>query len=1389
MLIYSNYLYIWSLMAKNTLRWLLFIILYFSLAPKGSGQVDEKKLVRFTVDNGLSQNMIQAICEDRQGFMWFGTKDGLNRYDGYGFKIYRSEAGNPLSLNDDNISAIYEDKGGNLWIGTNSGGLNYFDRASGHFYNLPEISNPDSLPENRHITSITSDLNGDVWVCTRFSVFSIRIKNGNGELLPTDKGIKGLYTVSSYFRILKEGSHLLPNKALLVTKDGYIYNACGTGIYKSGKKISRNNDPVFTRINKVDGIDGILEDASGKIWFISFVKGIFCYDPPKNIFSSYYNDKRLKAPTYYNPAIDMDGNIWFSVMDRKDGPFGNKFFINCFNTKTRVFGSMSPIPDVISNVMYFSSRDVMWIGTPGSGLVKYNMRSNRFHSQPLNYQQVLQKNHLKLVNIFYPDWSFLLVRSANERSVKLFNWVTETFYPVSKTTELIGHGKLPALKAIHTECLEIFARKNGQMWRMNNNTLALECIDSNEKIIKAVKTRRKLRMFSYEDENNNFWVTAKNGWLYRLNKKENGLDSFNYYTGNNLLAIPSEYLIDKDGTCWMGTTCGVLKCDLNSEKCIVVTIPGQAEPLNILSLMNDPVSPDKFLWAGTEGGGLLRINKTSPGITSYHEKDGLPNEVVYGILSDRNHKIWISTNNGIAIFDPVKNNFNTLKKEDGLQSNEFNRFTSFYSSDGIMMFGGINGTNYFTPESIIADTSSPVIAFTGFKLFNRAILPGTDKSPLKNSIELTKNISLTWDQNTISFDFAAFDFNAPQRILYSWKMEGVDKDWTTAGKEHSATYANLSPGKYAFMVRASNSAGYWTREGKSIIIFISPPWWRTWWAYTLYAIIIIAAVYGFFRFRMNRLRLHDALQQEKMEALRLQELDEVKTRFFSNITHEFRTPLTLILGPAEQLLKKTQDKETHTELSRIERNAKQLLKLINQLLDLNKLEAHSMKMEIYSVEVIALIHYIVDTFKTDAAQKSITLTLHTDIEYLHIFSDTDKLQKIISNLLSNALKFTPSGGTVDVFVESIAGENENFLRIKVRDTGIGISAEQQQKVFGRFYQADSSQTRRGEGTGIGLALVKELVELFGGRLSLKSELGKGSEFSVELPYEIMRNTEREITSGIKSKTNFSSAADLNNAPEEIEDDTNEKPRVLIIEDNDDMRSYIRNCLRQQYEVLESADGAQGIENALATIPDLIVSDIMMPEKDGYEVTQTLKQDERTSHIPVILLTAKTAVDSRIKGLQTKADVYLSKPFNADELLLNIKNLISVREQLRKKYSAELTNIITLENKNAEDSFIIKLRGIIENHIEETDFSVEQLAFEANMSRVQLHRKITALTGNSTSYLIRRIRLEKAMELLTLGELSISEIAYSVGFNTPNYFSKCFHEYYGFTPRNAGVEKG
>jgi signal transduction histidine kinase/ligand-binding sensor domain-containing protein/DNA-binding response OmpR family regulator len=1369
---------------------IFFLSLSFSVGA--SCQVTALKYDVYTIDNGLSQNMVQAVCEDRQGFMWFGTKDGLNRFDGHNFVVYRNEPGNTKSLSNNDVTAIYEDKNQNLWVGTNLGGLNLFDRQSGCFYTLPEVAVQDNISRAKMVVSITEDKTGDIWVTNDNAIFRISLKDNKARLAPGTNGIIDKYTVSSYLNLTglnltRNQTEYVCNNWTYISRDGHVFVTQNFSICRSEKSIYEEREPRFIKMLDQRG-NGIVEDRNGRIWFSSLA-GIFKYNPVTKALL-HYSDPRLSLSHYRNITLGPDGNIWFIEWEGHTARKKFQPFLNYFDVQSGTFGHLGPVEEINACCIYMGSRQLIWLGSAGNGVLKFNLRARQFKLHKDDIMTTFSKKNLEMDYIFYQNYSYTLIKKPGNNKLFLYNWITDSVYPAEKIKDLVRGSGLPGFRSFISMVHQAYIRNNGDIWALSANYVDLVKIDLSGRVLKTIACDSDLSLIFFEDRKGRFWAGNKLGTIFLLNKNEDRLIGYEYNPKSEFRSDLQVYIDDKDGNLWLGTIYGLIKFNPDTRKSIFLGDHDKRLSSSILSLCFDPLDPDHILWAGTEGGGLLRINISDGSVKQLLAKQGLPSEVVYAIMPDKNHNLWLSTNNGLSCLNPVTYTFTNFKKEDGLQSNEFNRLCYSKSKDGTLMFGGLYGLNYFKPETITRDTTPPKIAFTGFKIFNKYVHFGKKGDYLDQPIEFTKSIVLPWDQNMVNLDFAAFDFTGPDLVNYSWKMEGLDKDWINAGKGHSATYANLSPGKYIFRLKASNGAGYWTKNGLSLSITILPPWWLTWWAYSLYALATAGLIFGIFRFRLNRLRLHDALKQEQQEAQRLQENDEMKTRFFSNITHEFRTPLTLILGPVERLLAQVKDKETRAELSRVERNARQLLRLINQLLDLNKLESKNMNVETSTFDAVLFLKEITDSFHAGAATKGITISFQTKLVAFNISCDADKVQKIISNLLSNALKFTGKNGRIDVMIESVDENNVVMLEIRVKDTGIGIAKDQQDRIFDRFYQADSSQTRKGEGTGIGLSLVKELVALMDGSVHLESEPGIGSQFTVKLPV----NPIMEAISGVKAMVMerekevipFAGIGELTG--EDFQETGSEKPKVLIIEDNADMRDYIKICIGREYDILEAANGKEGTIKAFDHIPDLVISDIMMPEKDGYEVTETIKQDERTSHIPVILLTAKTTIDSRIKGLKTKADLYLSKPFNADELLLNIQNLISIRKELRDRYSGDLKELSELATKNREDKFILKLSEIIEKNIDKMDFGVEELSFEAHMSRAQLHRKITALTGNNTTYFIKRIRLEKAMKLLTEDTLSISEIAYSVGFNTPNYFSKCFHEYYGFAPGQV-LKKG
>ncbi|RPH90521.1 MAG: response regulator, partial [Calditrichaeota bacterium] len=697
-------------------------------------------------------------------------------------------------------------------------------------------------------------------------------------------------------------------------------------------------------------------------------------------------------------------------------------------------------------------------------------------------------------------------------------------------------------------------------------------------------------------------------------------------------------------------------------------------------------------------------------------------------------------------------------------------------------------------DSIRENSHIPSIVITDFLLFNKSVTPG-EKSPLKKTITETSEIILAHDQDVFSFEFAALDFTHPEQNKYAYKMEGIDPDWVyTDASRRFATYTRLSSGHYTFRVKGANNDGVWNETGTAVRITIIPPWWLTLWAYFIYGFVILAILISTWRLQLKRVHIRHELTMQRLESQKLHEMDSLKSRFFANISHEFRTPLTLILGPLSSMIEKIDDYAIKQELDMMQRNARRLQRLINQLLDLSKIEAGKMTLLARYENVVVLLNRIVQSFESQLKMKGIDLQFNAQPKTIFAYVDVEKMENIFYNLLSNAVKFTPTGGSIRIN-EAVANDlhlsgehsGDQVLQITVSDTGIGIPPDRLDKIFDRFYQVDDSHTRAFEGSGIGLALTKELVGLHRGKISVQSELKKGTVFTVFLPLGKEHLKPEEIISEkfVQDSDDELSAVEpclLGERKDKIKSHDRTLPIILLIEDNWDMRLYMRDCLVDNYQMLEAGDGEEGKQNAVDRIPDLIICDVMMPKMDGFELCRLLKSDERTSHIPIILLTARASLESKIKGLELGADDYLIKPFEAKELRVRVKNLIALRQRLRERFSrAVLLQPDDIAVTPMDLKFVKRLLEVLEQNMGDDDFNVSQLSRRVGLSRMQLHRKLHALTGQSTTDFIRRFRLQRAAVLLRQGGGSVTEVAFGVGFKSLSYFTSSFRRQFGELP--------
>ncbi len=849
----------------------------------------------------------------------------------------------------------------------------------------------------------------------------------------------------------------------------------------------------------------------------------------------------------------------------------------------------------------------------------------------------------------------------------------------------------------------------------------------------------------------------------------------------NFKTAPIFLLENPDGNVWVGGKEGLLLFDPNLQ------ITKSTNPRFLDFAGNDttahefPVAvifqENQNLWVGTLGGGLRKLNLKTGKWEIFTMANGLPANKIAGILpgdpEGPGGNLWVSTYDGLSFFQPEAKLFTNFFTQNGLSHNEFNRFSFFKNHDGTMFFGGLNGVNFFKPSEVLGSFS---LGSDSLLISQISWFAPDGKTNMEQFFDLQnlKKITLPPENRFCSIRLALTNYLQPEANRFAWKLDGHDDDWHLNGTNNEITFHYLPAGKYLLRIKAANPTGVWGKNERTIEIEVREFWYKTWWFLALF----IAAA-AFFSYLYYRHKIRQKLEQ--VETAKIRELDLLRSRLYTNITHEFRTPLTIIMGMLDNI------RGFDNERGLIRRNSNNLLRLINQLLDLSKLDSGTMKMDLVQSDIIQYLRYLSESFYSMASEKKIGLTFSSDIPELVMDYDEVKIQHIMYNLLSNALKFTKPGGSVALLTSPLENNGQPVLSLRVSDTGIGIPEDQLAHIFDRFYQADSSHTRKGEGTGIGLTLTKELVEMMGGSIAVASSPGEGSTFTLLFPVRLGADTPKPTQASPLAPTllpDMATVADSGTAetsPVHLESPDTDKPVLLLIEDNADVVMYIVSLLKKEYEIHTAPNGLLGIERALEIIPDIIISDVMLPEMDGYEVCETLKKDERTSHIPIILLTAKAAESDRITGLRMGADAYLMKPFNKEELFVRLEKLLELRRVLQNKYARWEAVSMTEVSSTLEDSFLRKMRLVVEEHLDDPNFDVPQLCQAAHLSNMQVNRKLKALTDKTPSRFIRSVRLHKAKELLQSTELNISEIAYDVGFSDPNYFSRSFSEEFGVPP--------
>jgi signal transduction histidine kinase/ligand-binding sensor domain-containing protein/DNA-binding response OmpR family regulator len=1367
------------------------LLLYFLFSVLSYAQSGEMQFEHFSLEEGLSATTVLSILQDSRGFLWIGTYDGLNRYDGYSFTTFKHDPSDSSSLSSNNIWTLFEDSSGVLWIGTWSNGLNKFDKEQEKFIRYSAIPDDPKCLSSNEVTSICQGLNNQLWIGTKGGLNRFDIENEQFINFTQDSSDPTSISSNSIFSLCV----LNPGTILIGTADGL-----NSFDVEKEQFIQYKHDPSAPTTISNNIVLSIIKDKYSFIWIGTFGGGLNKFDPKTKRFTHYKNDPENPATIsdneIYSIFEDSRGELWIGTFEKGLNRFDreNERFIHYIHDLDDPF-SLSD--DFVFSV-YEDNSGVMWFGTWDGGLNKYYIAEEKFlhyshiadDPKSLNCDGVRSFCEDNYGNIWVGTNGGGLNQLDRERN-QFTHYIHNPNDPSSLSNNLV---------------YSICEDNTGNLW-IGTGGGGLNKFDIETKQFIHYKHNPdnpasiidKHVSLVYEDKMGTMWIGTSKSDLIKFDMEE---EKFIIYSHNpELSSSLSQGKIfsifeDKSGALWIGLFGGGL-CKFNRDegRCKhYINSAGDTKSLsnNVVSSIYEDNSG--ILWVGTEGG-LNKFDRENEEFFCYREADGLPGDMINGILEDDDGNLWLSTNNGITKFNPVDKTFTNYDVIDGLQGKEFNQWSYYKTKSGEMLFGGNNGFNMFHPDSIdnIKNPHIPQIIITEFQLLHKPVSVGFNKSInrtiLNKSITETKEIELLYDENVISFEFAALDFHIPEKNKYAYFMEGFDKDWTyTDADRRFVNYTNLNPGEYTFRVKGSNNDGVWNEEGISLKIIIAHPWWATWWAYIFYGVFVVVLFSTSTRFYLNRQRLRHQLELEHEHAEKLEEVDRMKSRFFANISHEFRTPLTLILGPCESIIKETSKEEIKKRAGTIKKNANRLLSLINQLMDLSKLDAGRLKLEASYGNIVTFVKGVAMLFESLAERKDIILKFKSTNDEIDLYFDKEKMEKILTNLFSNAFKFTPVGGKITVVIS----ENEtNSVIIKIKDTGIGISENEIPRLFDRFYQVDSSQTREQQGTGIGLSLTKELIELHNGTISVESREKEWTEVTVTLPLGKKHLLPEEIVevgdSPLERKIlveDEDSIASLEFKKPFSEDLDKDKTIILVVEDNTDVREYIKETLVENYQVEEAANGEQGLRKAENIIPDLIISDIMMPRMDGNELTRKLKNDEKTSHIPIILLTAKTEQESKLEGLARGADDYLMKPFDTQELQIRIKNIIENRRKLQKKFrEGEFVSPRGEEKKlsSIDERFMNKIMEVIEQHITEEEFSIEEFGNEVGMSRSQIHRKLKALSGKSASRYIRSVRLARAKKMIDDQKGNISEIAYSIGFSSPAYFTKCFKDEYGFPP--------
>ncbi|SHJ04492.1 hybrid sensor histidine kinase/response regulator transcription factor [Pseudozobellia thermophila] len=1367
----------------------------FFLSTSLSAQFNTLKFENFETPEGLSSSTCTEIFQDREGFLWFGTIDGLNRYDGYGFEIFRPVLNDSTSISNNRINTITEDGFGKLWVGTNNG-LNVYDKASDTF-TLIDLYGPLSLSGSprKIINDVVFDEKGNaIWVATQNGVIKIELGD-TGDL--QNLGFSYYLHDAADDRSIDNNNvnaiRIDKDKELWMTTDGQHLNKYNRErddfdrVYiDSGKPYELTHIPKLVFIDD-DGDFLIGNDLSDLIFWTRETNEFIHFS---------IVDSHVPLSNIYQ---DGEGIFWLStdghgiyLYDKKEGKVRQQIVNNLFDP----FSLANDKPAII----YEDRNGILWIGSYDKGVSKLDPSKYSFghyYYQPDNKEGLSEK----IVQSVLEDEKGRIWLGAYNGGLNLFDEDNQSYKHYSHIPG--NKNSLSSNKILYT-----FESSDGKIWictldgGLNSFDPETETFTRYENDVSDPSSIDQNSVWAgVEDFEQRIWVALRTEGLNLLDPKTGTFHKYKN-TALNDIGLTSNivlYLyVDSQKRLLIGTTLGLNVVELDQlqefapKEIDFKRVNEKGVDGNRINYITEDHKGN--IWLGTDSG-IYVLDQNLERLKSYSSLDGLANNLVVGLEEDDNHHFWVTSKSGLSFLNPETDEIRNFNAHDGVQGAEFQTKSIDKTKDGRILAGGINGFNIFHPDHITFPVEvklNPQI--TSFKLNNKKVVKGDSVNGrvlINGALDTIDKIQLKYDENYISFEFVGLYLENPEQVQYAYKMHGIDDDFVNIGSNRVVNHSNLQPGNYVFEVKASLD-GKWADAGSAKLnIEILPPFWKTWWMYLIYAIAGGLLFWGIMSYYTQKVR-----EGQKHE------LDQMKLQFFVNVSHEFRTPLTLILNPVDKILSSINESSPMmTSAQTIQRSARRLLHLVNQLLDYRKMDVGMMPLQLEKGNIVEFCEDIFELFKGLAEQKELDYTFTAHPKKIMAHFDLDKVEKIITNLISNAIKFTPSEGSIEVSISKVAKRVKtydsifftkekmgDYVEIAVKDSGKGLDKVQLKNIFSRFYNLDPSKT----GTGIGLNFSKALVEMHGGDISVESQPKKGSKFIVRLPLNLdkkaveTKNIKNEFRINSMKAVEYemltTSELVVNKEPKESRD-KEDRPTVLLVEDNKELRTHLTHDLSEYYQIKQAANGEKGLRMAKKHLPDIIISDVMMPVMDGLELCKRIKAEFETCHIPVLLLTAKSLDDDRVEGYDSGADAYLSKPFVTRLLIARINNLLEAKKRLRQRFS-EIGGIFPaseVTSNNMDEVFLDKVTKTILEHVGDMDFKQEDLLRELGIGRSQLYRKINALTGKNPSHYIRTVRLRYASELLKENKYSIKEISYMTGFNSTAYFSKTFRELFGVTP--------